>query len=225
MIAELAEPGELYTGPEYQKAFSNPEDNPDLPNVLIMGDSISIGYTIEVRKLLTAKADVFRIKTNGRNSAYGLKVLNRWLEVGEWDLIHFNWGLWDLCYRDRDSGKRGSRDKVNGTLTETPEQYGKNLEQIVAQLLETKAKLIWCATTPVPAGEAGRFEGDAIKYNQVAETIMNRHEIPINDLHAHALLKLPGISKQSGDVHFTPEGYAFLAEKVAAAIQEQLSLP
>ena len=57
---------ELYTGKEYSKAFANPKDNPLLPNVLLIGDSISISYTVDVRKLLKGKADVFRIPTNGR---------------------------------------------------------------------------------------------------------------------------------------------------------------
>lgn len=47
---------------------------------------------------------------------------------------------------------------------------------------------------------------------------MKKHGIPINDLHAHALRKLPGIMKAPGDVHYTPEGYAYLAEKVAEEI-------
>jgi hypothetical protein len=214
---------ELHTGPEYQKAFNNPEDDPDLPNVLLIGDSISIGYTVDVRKRLAGQADVFRIPTNGRYSAYGLKKLDGWLKGRSWDVIHFNWGLWDLCYRNPDAKNQGNRDKVNGTLTATLEQYGKTLEQIVERLLETKAKLIWCATTPVPEGESGRVQGDEIQYNRVAEAIMKKYGIAINDLHTHALLRLPGIMKNPGDVHYTAEGYSYLAEKVADEIQKQLN--
>jgi hypothetical protein len=214
--------GELYTGPEFQRAFNNPEDHPNLPNVLLIGDSISIGYTVDVRKRLAGKADVFRIPTNGRNAAYGLKHLDGWLKGRTWNVIHFNWGLWDFCYRNPDSENQGNRDKINGKLTATPEEYGKTLEQIVDKLLETKARLIWCATTPVPEGEAGRFQGDEIKYNQVAEAIMKKHGIPIDDLHAHALLRLPGTMKNPGDVHYTAEGYSYLAERVADEILKQL---
>ena len=39
-------------------------DNPKLPRVLLIGDSISIGYTISVRKLLADKANVHRPPTN-----------------------------------------------------------------------------------------------------------------------------------------------------------------
>ena len=221
---KLASKDELYTGKEYSTAFSMPKDNPGLPNALLIGDSISIGYTVDVRKVLAGKADVFRISTNGKHSSYGNENLSKWLGNRKWDVIHFNWGLWDVCYRNPKAKTQGHRDKVKGTLTTTPVQYGDNMEQIVARLKKTEAKLIWCATTPVPEFEAGRKVGDSLKYNAIVETIMNKNGIQINDLHAHALLKLPSISKQKGDVHFTPEGSAYLAEKVALEIAKALSL-
>jgi len=39
-------------------AFAKIEDEPGLPRVLIIGDSISIGYTLDVRALLKGKANV-----------------------------------------------------------------------------------------------------------------------------------------------------------------------
>ena len=43
-----------------RKANWNFTPDVDLPNVLILGDSISIGYTLQVRELLKGKANVFR---------------------------------------------------------------------------------------------------------------------------------------------------------------------
>ena len=60
--------------------------------------------------------------------------------------------------------------------------------------------------------------GDDIIYNQIAAEIMEANEIQINDLHAHALLELPEIMAQEGDVHFNETGYQHLAEKVVAEI-------
>jgi hypothetical protein len=218
----LASAAELYTGRAFSDAFVNPVDHPDRPNVLLIGDSISIGYTVEVRKHFEGRADVFRIPTNGRDSAFGLEHLAAWLGSGTWDVIHFNWGLWDICYRHPESKVQGHRDKLNGTQTATPADYGENLARIVALLKSTDAKLIWGATTPVPENEAGRFVGDAIKYNQIAAKIMASQHIPIDDLHAHAQLRLPEIQKAVGDVHFTPEGYLHLAAQVAESIDSLL---
>ena len=217
----LADQSELYTGEEFQKALTNPEET-GLPKVLLIGDSISIGYTCDVRKLLKGKADVFRVRDNCRNSADGDKFLEEWLGDKEWDVIHFNWGLWDICYRHPESKEYGHRDKKRGTLTATPEEYRKNMESIVAKLKETGAKLIWCATTPVPEGEAGRIMGDEIKYNAIAEEIMKENNIAINDLHSHAMKQCPEIHTIPGDVHFNDKGCAFLAEKVAAEIAKKL---
>ena len=218
----LADAKELYEGKEYKRAFANPKDNPDLPRVLLIGDSISIGYTIPVRKLLAGKANVHRIPGNGKFAAYGVQNLPKWLGNGKWDVIHFNWGLWDLCYRDPKSKTQGHRDKVNGKITATPEEYRKSLEKAVSILEKTKAKLIWCATTPVPDGEAGRVKGDALVYNRVAAEVMKAHGIPIDDLHAHALKKLPGIQCEPGNVHFTEKGYDYLAVQVARSIMQRL---
>jgi hypothetical protein len=218
---ELASKEELYTGPEYAEAFKNPDDT-SLPNVLLIGDSVSNAYTVDVRKRLTGKADVFRIPGNGKDSAYGLAHLDPWLGTRHWDVIHFNWGLWDLCYRNPKSKTQGHRDKVNGTLTATPEEYRANMEKIVARLKKTGATLIWCTTTPVPEQEAGRKLGDDLLYNQIAAEIMNANGVLINDLHAHALSRHSEIQKQKGDVHYTEDGSAYLAAKVAQAISDAL---
>lgn len=216
----LADAKELYEGKEFQNAFSNPKDSPALPRVLLIGDSISIGYTVPVRKLLADKANVHRIPGNGQTAAYGVGQLPKWLGSGKWDVIHFNWGLWDLCHRNPESTNQGHRDKVHGTILASPEVYRQSLEQAVGILKKTGATLIWCNTTPVPEGEAGRKLGDDLIYNQIAREVMEKNGIRINDLHSHALKKLPGIQIKPGDVHFTDAGSAYLAEQVARSIEE-----
>ncbi|MEN8733905.1 MAG: SGNH/GDSL hydrolase family protein, partial [Lentimonas sp.] len=165
----------------------------------------------------------FRIPVNGRSASYGAQNIDKWLGDRQWDIIHFNWGLWDICYRNPKSKTQGHRDKVNGKLTATPDTYRASMEQIVGRLKQTNAKLIWCSTTPVPESEAGRKVGDEIKYNLIAEEIMQENGVLINDLHSHALLRLPSIQKGKGDVHFTPEGSAYLAEKVSIEISSVLN--
>lgn len=84
-----------------QKWAFTPDDT--LPNVLILGDSISIGYTLGVRALLEGKANVFRpinaAGTGAENcsgTTKGVTAIDRWLGDRKWDVIHFNFGLHDL---------------------------------------------------------------------------------------------------------------------------------
>lgn len=97
------------------------------------------------------------------------------------------------------------------------------MEQIVIRLKKTDATLIWCATTPVPEFEAGRKVEDAIIYNRIAAEIMKKNGIRVNDLYTYALTGLPEIQNGKGNVHFTPEGSAYLAKKVAQEISLALS--
>ena len=197
------------------------EDQPSLPRVLLIGDSISIGYTLGVRELLAGKANVHRVPTNGGSTQKGLAQLDRWLGDRQWDVIHFNWGLHDLKYM----GPAGENladpgNDQNGQLTPL-DQYGPNLDQLMAQLQTTGARLIWCNTTPVPDGARGRVPGDAARYNAVAREIASQRAIPVNDLFRLAASKLSTIQKPA-NVHFTAAGSRLLAEQVASLIDEQL---
>jgi len=101
-------------------------------------------------------------------------------------------------------------------------QYEKNLEALVLQLKETGATLIWASTTVVPEGEAGRVVGDDVKYNAVAEKIMKKHGIAINDLHA-LTVSFGGEYSQPGNVHYNKAGSTQLAEQVAESIKQELT--
>jgi lysophospholipase L1-like esterase len=149
-------------------------------------------------------------------------MLDRWVGETQWDVIHFNWGLWDLCYRHPQSKEQGRRDKERGTLTTSLEQYDKNLDQLAARLKKTKAKLIWAHTTTVPKGEAGRKVGDDDKYNQAAVRVMKKHGIGINDLNALTDSFPPELFTAPGNVHFNTEGSKKLGQAVAEKITETL---
>jgi len=190
----------------------------DLPRALIIGDSISIGYTPHVVAALKGKVEVIHHKGNAQQTGTGLKMLDRWIGGKQWDVIHFNWGLWDLCYRHSESKVQGRRDKVRGTLTISLEQYEKNLDQLAARLKKTKAKLIWAHTTTVPTGEAGRKLGDDDRYNAVAARVMKKHGIEINDLNSLSDSFPPALFTAAGNVHFKTEGSKRLGQAVAGRI-------
>ncbi len=125
------------------------------------------------------EANVVHNRGNAQHSGTGVRQLDKWLGDTRWDVIHFNWGLWDLCYRHPESKVQGRRDKVRGTLTTSLEQYEKNLDQLVTRLRKTGAVLIWANTTVVPEGEAGRKLNDDLSYNAAAARVMQNHDVPI----------------------------------------------
>jgi len=216
-----------YTPAADAKGDWNFSADPALPNVLLIGDSISIGYTRPVREILRGKANVYRpMRAKGPDNCgdtvMGLERMDAWLGAQKWSVIHFNWGLWDLCYRNPESKTGGHRDKVGGKLSVTPEEYEKNLENLVARLKTTGATLVWASTTLVPEGEEGRFVGDDEKYNAVAARVMEKNGIATDDLFALTKSFAGKHSSKPGDVHYTPEGYNDLAAQVAAAVGKVL---
>src|SRR5690606_36054636 len=115
----------------------------------------------------------------------GLEQLDAWLGDTKWDVIHFNWGLWDLCYRHPEV--RNRRDKVNGNQAISPEQYEENLDTLVTRMEGTGATLIWASTTVVPEGEIGRFVEDAAKYNAIAAKVMAKHGVQVDDFYSFSV--------------------------------------
>jgi lysophospholipase L1-like esterase len=163
-----------------------------------------------------AKVNLHRIPTNGGPTTRGLANLKAWLGEDRWDVIHFNWGLHDLKYMD----EKGRLDP-RGHQQVPPAQYEKNLRELVKRLKRTGAKVIWCATTPVPKGARGRIPGDAAKYNAIAARVMRDSRVPTNDLYAFALPRLKEIQRPA-NVHFTPPGSEALARRVANSILKAL---
>ena len=183
-----------------------------LPRVLLIGDSISIGYTLPVRQELAGKANVHRIPTNGGPTKNGVANLARWLGDGKWDVIHFNFGLHDL--RHMDDGKRQVE----------PADYEKNLRSLVADLKKTGAKVIFATTTPVPEGKLTpqRTFGDVAVYNAIALKVMKEHDVAVDDLNA-AITPTLAQHQNKADVHFNAEGSATLGKAVAQSISAALA--
>jgi hypothetical protein len=205
--------------------------DPDLPNVLIIGDSISGGYIQDVRQLLDGRANVLRpvqkVKKGSKNitfrdTRFGLVNVEKWLGDLKWEVIHFNWGLHDLCYRTPLVNNQSSRDKINGKISVPLADYRDNLEELVVRLKSTGAVLIWASTTFVPEGEVGRFAGDELKYNDKAREVMEKHGIAINDLHALTSNFDITLFRKPGNVHYTKEGSQKIAVQVAEKIEQAL---
>ena len=202
-------------------AFVQITDIPGLPRVLLLGDSISIGYTIPVREALKGKANIHRPAANCGPTTAGLKSIDAWLGNGQWDVIHFNWGLHDLKYMGDDGRTLADPTDAASHQQVPPAEYEKNLQLLVDRLKQTGARLIWRNTTPVPEGSSGRLVDDAAKYNAVAAKIMQQHGIEVHDLYSFVQPRQDELMLKA-NVHFTQEGYKALGEEVATVILKAL---
>ena len=197
-------------------AFDYVLSNPDLPKVLLIGDSISIGYTPNVRQLLKSKANVYRAPTNCGSTDSGLENMTKWLGGKKWDVIHFNFGLHDMMYIDNKGQLDDSGRQVNSIT-----KYKQNLEQITIQLKANAGKVLFATTTPVTEGTKGFKVDDPAKYNAAAIEVMKKNKIRVNDLHdmnAESLREY----QAPDDVHFYEKGSEFLAQKVTLTIANAL---
>lgn len=197
------------------------DDVAGLPRVLLIGDSISIGYTPGVRTLLEGKANLHRPLANCGPTTRGLTDLEKWLDTGgadkKWDVIHFNWGLHDLKYLGPDGKNLADPKDKTSQQQVPPDQYEKNLEILAKKLQDTGARVIWRNTTPVPPGSKGREVGDSVIYNEIAARVMSKLDIPTHDLYSLAKANMKDAMKPA-NVHFTPQGNKLLSADVATQI-------
>ena len=179
------------------------KDEPKLPRVLLIGDSVSRGYTQPTRRALAGKANVHRAPANCGPTASGLKNLDAWLGEGKWDVIHFNFGIHDRATPASD--------------------YVKRLEEIVVRLEKTGAKLVWASTTPIPDNPAQKQTAQSIvEKNALAAEVMKTHGSPTDNLFAVMTPRLAEFQPPL-DVHFTAAGYDFLGATVGEAILSRLA--
>jgi dienelactone hydrolase/lysophospholipase L1-like esterase len=192
-----------------------------LPKVVLVGDSIRMGYAPVVARLLAGKATVISAAANGGDSANVRNHLQEWVIREKPDIVHMNTGLHDLKV------SRQTRQ------FQVPlDQYEANVRSIVQAIRNgTSARLIFASTTPILDGrharrdvEFDRFEKDVGRYNQAALKVMEQLDVPVDDLHsiverggAEGLLEKDG-------THYTPEGYELLAAAVADCVLRQIAI-
>mgnify|MGYP003642418264 CR=1 FL=1 len=176
-------------------------DDPTLPRVLLIGDSVSRAYTQTVRKELAGKANIHRAPANCGPTAIGLRKIDIWLGEGKWDIIHFNFGIHDR---------------------KTPlEEYTDRLEQLIVRMKQTGATLIWANSTPLPDMPGKYTSASIVERNAAAAKVMSSHHITIDDLYRAIAPRLAEFQKPN-DCHFHESGNVFLGKTVARFLEPQL---
>ncbi|MBQ4047927.1 MAG: hypothetical protein IJC93_06100 [Clostridia bacterium] len=192
-----------------------------MKNILLLGDSIRIGYDKSVQKALEGKANVFFPEDNCRFAAYLFRHLvdyRKLLPEGETaDVVHWNAGLWDCLHL---------LDEDVQTPIEIYEYY---IERICVRIrtLFPQAKVIFATSTSVvpeqmDVGFARRNE-EIEAYNAAAVAIVTRHGFAVNDLYAMSV-DLP-METRTGPTHFyTEAGTAAFTDAVLAHLLPAIGL-
>jgi lysophospholipase L1-like esterase len=186
--------------------------------VILIGDSIRMGYQEIVQQELANEADVWAPTENGGTSQNVLAHLDEWVLARDPDIVHLNCGLHDL------------RRAFGETTPSVPiAEYRANLEEIFRRILgHTSARLIWATTTPVNEewhhARKGfdRFEADVTAYNRESQAIAARFGVTVDDLFQTVVQAGRDEYLQPDGVHFTQPGYVLLGQAVAAAIRAAL---
>jgi len=197
-----------------------PKPKPELPKVLLLGDSIRMGYAPLVAKKLEGVVEIISPKDNGADTATTLKSLDTWLEAGKPLIVHINCGLHDLKF-----SKKTSTFQVPG------DDYEKNLKSIVERLKKITPHVVFATTTPIldarhaaRKADFDRKDKDVAAYNERAVKVMLELGVPVDDLNRIVQDGGPADMLGPDGTHYTKAGNERLAEAVSDCIRRQLRL-
>ena len=194
-----------------------------MKKVLLLGDSIRMGYDEYVKELLAGEYEViYDDVDNGRFAAYTLWPANQFFKnYGHFDVVHWNNGYWDM--------------NVEAPMTEAMhpvDEYIRFLGRILTEIRRNGAVPIFATTTPILSKEAASeviregincfdYKNEWVqKYNEAAVKFMKSEHVTVNDLYS-LCLKDPHFYKCPDLLHLTEEGYRCCAEQTARAIRKE----
>ena len=187
--------------------------------VLLLGDSIRMGYAPHVRELLKERAKVVYPEGNCMFAYYTLRMVWEWTKLVDdpksVDVVHFNNGLWDL-------GQRDGRDCL------TPvDVYASTLRRIAKELRHffPKARIVFATTTPINekvfCEQHSKGNAEVERYNAAAMVALAGEVDAINDMYSFVRKNNVGCHYED-IVHFKEEGYRMLAGQVVKSISEAM---
>jgi hypothetical protein len=179
-------------------------DDDVLPRVLLIGDSISCGYSGVVTEALREKCHVDRLGTSrSLNDPVLLQATEMMLREFPYQAVHFNNGL-------------------HGFRLDGP-TYSAALREYVALIRRAapQAKLIWASSTPITENGKPDALADSNEVvsarNALAAEVMQELGIPTNDLYSVVIGKAE--LRSPDGYHYSGDGYAALGKAVTEALQ------
>jgi len=200
-----------------QSAASRPEEvewtwevrpshiDPKLPNVLLVGDSITRNYFPEVQSQLASVANVYLFASS---TSIGDPRLIRQLdefaliENVPFKVVHFNNGMHGWNYSENEF-KNAFPSVLHELHTIAPD-----------------ASPIWATITPVRADKSpGPTNARIDARNSIALSFVTKAEIPIDNQHE---LMTHHADQYQDDVHFNPTGASIQGKQVAEYVRAAL---
>jgi isoamyl acetate esterase len=184
----------------------------DRPRVLLIGDSIRLGYQPLVAACLGASVEVSGPPENCGDSANLSRRLGEWADPAA-ALVVFNAGLHDI-----------RRSDLGGPRQVELDRYEENLAAVVGKVRDRGLAPVFATTTPVDddrhaaSGKPERLDADVRTYNEAARRVMKELDVPVVDLYP---LVGPELLAADG-AHLTAEGSAVVAAAVAGTIADLL---
>ncbi len=191
-----------------------------MKNLLLIGDSIRMGYDKSVRKTLKGKANVIFPGDNCRFACYVLRYIHEYfdgIDGADIDVIHWNAGLWD-CLR------------LFGEEPHTPvDIYEYYIERICQRLVKLcpNAKVIFATSTSVLSERMDidfkRYNEEIEAYNKAAVAIVTKYGFEVNDLYGLSVT-LPEEAHSDPVHYYTPVGTEAFTNQVLSYVVPALGL-
>ena len=191
-----------------------------MKKILLLGDSIRMGYDDFVKEELKEYEVVYDPDDNGRFSSYTIWMFNIQSNLhGPFDVVHFNNGYWDM------NNEGPNRER------EVPiEDYIHNLKRLINLIRSTGAIPIFATTTPIydtdvetEGFEMINYKDAWVKeYNEAALKLMKEENVLVDDLYSLLYDKEKRHYKCSDSLHLTIEGYKKCALEVSRVIRSVL---
>ncbi len=191
-----------------------------MKNLLLIGDSIRMGYDKSVKATLDGRVNVFYPAENCKFASYLLRNFHEYMtdvKGEEVDVVHWNCGLWD-CLR------------LFGEDVHTPiDIYQYYIERLCVRIRKIcpNAKIIFATSTSVlsekMAANFKRYNEEIEAYNAAAAEIVKKHGFEVDDLYSVST-SLP-IEAHSDAVHYyTPMGTKAFTDQVLKCVAPALGL-
>ena len=192
-----------------------------MKKIVLLGDSIRMGYDKYVKDALAGVAEVYYPSENCQSAQHLLRFLNQWKTDGRWpndiDLVHWNAGLWDVA-------------EIFGEEPITLEvQYAEMIRRTDRHIrrLFPGAKIVFATSTSVIEEkyrpEFKRSNATIQRYNAIAKEVLADADCSINELFDFSKA-FPEVCR-SDMTHFnTPEGRKIMGDRVLSVICGELGI-